>query len=299
MKKDIKKAIIYMFIIILFVFLVSIIYRKKDNNFDKDHIYLSNYLSIDEINYIFNNNIDIDEIKPYLQYRNFNIYHFYSYERLREDYNLTHLESINYYNNPHFYKFYMNPKPALFQGTSHILVNKCYNLDKNYVPKNLVSVKNYNVDYIYRKNEDILLTKEAMENYVRMYNDAKDNNIELIIFSGYRSYKKQFSLYYETYNRDDSISARPGFSEHQTGYAIDISKDEEGLTDHFKNTKSYEWLIQNSYKYGFILRYPEDKEDITGYQFEPWHFRYVGSIAADIYYQDITFEEYVFSNLEI
>ena len=89
----------------------------------------------------------------------------------------------------------------------------------------------------------------------------------------------------------DTYSARPGCSEHQTGLALDINT--ASLSDHFEETEEYAWLVENSWRYGFILRFPEGKEEITGYQFEPWHYRYVGPAAARVCYENgWTLEEY-------
>ena len=125
---------------------------------------------------------------------------------------------------------------------------------------------------------------------------AKNDGISLWNVSGYRSYNTQQSLYNNYKARDgqtkaDTYSARPGSSEHQTGLATDICTASSAA--HFENTDKYKWLINNSYKYGFILRYPEGKTYITGYKFEPWHYRYVGVEAATyIHNNNITFEEY-------
>ena len=87
----------------------------------------------------------------------------------------------------------------------------------------------------------------------------------------------------------DIYSARPGYSEHQTGLCTDINT----VDSSFANTKEAKWLADNSYKYGFILRFPKGKEDITGYKYEPWHYRYVGEETAKIIYdEDLTLEEY-------
>jgi D-alanyl-D-alanine carboxypeptidase len=101
------------------------------------------------------------------------------------------------------------------------------------------------------------------------------------------------------YKEDDSLSAKPGFSEHQTGYAIDISTRTIGISDRFEKTAIYEWLRENCFKYGFILRYPKEKSNLTGYCFEPWHFRYAGNIAEEIDNKQLTLEEYLISNTEI
>ena len=90
----------------------------------------------------------------------------------------------------------------------------------------------------------------------------------------------------------DTYSARPGHSEHQTGLAIDLAAFNSNLNN-FEETKEYEWVKDNAHLYGFILRYPKGKEHITGYMFEPWHYRYVGTkVAKEIYEMDITFDEY-------
>lgn len=298
MKTKYQIIVIYIFLILLFI-LVGLNLKKTKDNPSIDKNYLATYFSIDEINYIINNNIDVEEIKPYLKYKYFNIYHFQNYQDIKTKYNLSYLESINYFNHPNYYNFYHQPKPALFLESPYTLVNKCFYLKHDFIPNELRNVKEYDIEYIIRKDEEIFLKQEALEQYQLMYNAAKKDGIELCLYSGYRSYKKQEYLYYQVYYMDDSISARPGFSEHQTGYAVDISISSIGLTEYFEQTSSYRWLINNSYKYGFILRFPKGKEKYTSYQFEPWHFRYVGEIAKEICFQELTLEEYIFSNFEI
>ena len=130
-----------------------------------------------------------------------------------------------------------------------------------------------------------------------MYNAAKEQNITLIINSAYRSYKEQEEIYNEYLNKytkeyTDSYAARPGHSEHQTGLALDITTYGANGKD-FDQTEAFKWLQQNAHYYGFILRYPENKDYLTGYSYESWHFRYVGKEAATtIYNENITFDEY-------
>jgi len=121
-------------------------------------------------------------------------------------------------------------------------------------------------------------------------------------FSTYRSYDRQVGLYDAYVKRDgkkaaDTYSARPGYSEHQTGMAFDIGAvgDEADFADNkFGVTKAGQWLAKNAHKYGFIMRYPEGKEDVTGYMHESWHFRYVGNkIATEIYNKNETLEDYL------
>lgn len=139
---------------------------------------------------------------------------------------------------------------------------------------------------------------------INMIDDAYKDNIKLWISSAYRDVKLQYKLFseevvsfeeegysnFEAQKLAEKNVARARRSEHQTGLAIDFN----GVRNDFCDTKEYEWLIKNSFNYGFILRYPENKKEITGVNFEPWHFRYVGkSVAQEIKEKDICLEEYV------
>ncbi|HEY9582365.1 MAG TPA: M15 family metallopeptidase [Savagea sp.] len=145
-------------------------------------------------------------------------------------------------------------------------------------------------------------SKEARAAFERMAADAKKEGIPLHAFSTFRSYDYQVGLYERYVKRDgqaaaDTYSARPGYSEHQTGLAFDIGAvGEEGhyARNSFATTKAGIWVRDNAHRYGFIMRYPEGKEHITGYMYESWHFRYVGeTIASDIYKRGITLEQYL------
>lgn len=267
-----------------------------DKNLKTKEIVFTN----EEIDFIENNDIDIDELNNYLEYKSFNLFKYFDYEEIRINNNYSYLQALNYINNPNYYSFYLLPKLANSNTNYPILVNKCYYLDRSYIPSDLVEIKNYNISYIKRESEEMYCSKELINSLVQMYNDALIKNIELTVFSAYRSYEKQIYLYYNVNNMNDATSARPGFSEHQTGLALDISTLEYGLTNYFKESLTYFWLINNCYKYGFILRYPDGSESFTGYSEESWHFRYVGKeIATDIYNKEITLEEYIFLNFEI
>ena len=136
-----------------------------------------------------------------------------------------------------------------------------------------------------------------MNAFNKMQADAATQGIELSIVSGYRSYSRQNTLYNNYVARDgkvaaDTYSARAGHSEHQTGLAADINS----LYQSFINTVEGQWLNNNCYKYGFIIRYPQGKESITGYMYEPWHIRYVGvDIATKLYNNGnwLSLEEYL------
>ena len=172
-----------------------------------------------------------------------------------------------------------------------MLVNKYNYLGKDYVPNDLVDVS---ITYGYGENK---IKKEVYDNFLNMWNDAKRENLSLIITSAYRDYDYQKSLWDNYANQKgdkwaDSVAARAGFSEHQTGLTLDIVTYGSSM-DNFENTNEFKWLSENAYKYGFILRYPKDKEKITGYAYESWHYRYVGKdVAKKIHDKKITYDEY-------
>ncbi|WP_033541730.1 M15 family metallopeptidase [Planococcus sp. CAU13] len=143
---------------------------------------------------------------------------------------------------------------------------------------------------------------EAKSSFEAMRADALKVDLDLIAFSTFRDFDRQKQLYEGYVAKDgqqkaDRYSARPGFSEHQTGLAFDIgesSKEEHWAAASFGDTEAGKWVAENAHRYGFILRYPEGKEKLTGYMHESWHFRYVGNdVAKEIYEADITLEEYL------
>ncbi|MEF9933992.1 MAG: M15 family metallopeptidase [Clostridium sp.] len=132
------------------------------------------------------------------------------------------------------------------------------------------------------KNEKNLLRKEAASALENMLLDAKNNKLTIYLSSGYRSKERQIQVYnakvYNSGNKEQAFVAKPGHSEHQTGLAVDLTSKSVKfkLIQDFQYTAEGKWLYENAHKYGFILRYPKNKKDETGYAFEPWHFRYVG-----------------------
>ncbi len=170
-----------------------------------------------------------------------------------------------------------------------MLVNKYYYLTEDYEPSDLVTLTSK-----YNSGVNSKMRKEAADHFMEMSDAATLDNITIKNASGYRSYAYQVNLYDKYAQRDgkkaaDTYSARPGFSEHQTGLVSDINQ----IDNSFENTDAFKWLQKNAYKYGFILRFPKDKEDITGYQYEPWHYRYVGTkVAKQMHDENLTLEEY-------
>ncbi|MCR2820158.1 M15 family metallopeptidase [Lederbergia panacisoli] len=179
------------------------------------------------------------------------------------------------------------------------LVNKEFALPGSYIPDDLVRPK---VPFSFG-NQDIeksYLRKEAGSALEKMFSAAKESNIHLFAVSGYRSYARQESILNNEIGKvgeEEALQAVafPGKSEHQTGLAMDISSESVQylLVEEFEDTDEGKWLKENAHRFGFILRYPKDKEKITGYQFEPWHFRYVGEKNAQIMYKNgWTLEEF-------
>jgi len=170
----------------------------------------------------------------------------------------------------------------------YILVNKKNKLNSDFIPDNLVEVKYCSLDNFY-------LEEETANAYEQMCLDSINEGLNISITSAYRSYDEQkelYNTYLKLYGKSyvDKYVAVPGHSEHQTGLAIDLESLE---CDIFRNSKEYLWVKKNAHNYGFIIRYQEGKEKITGYGAEEWHIRYVGKNAAEyIYKNNITFEEY-------
>nr|WP_039793329.1 M15 family metallopeptidase [Paenibacillus elgii] len=180
-----------------------------------------------------------------------------------------------------------------------VLVNKTNKLPDSYKPQDLVDP---NVPFTFKeKLEKRKMRKEAAAALEKLFQAAKKDNLPLAGVSAYRSHETQKTVYDRYVKKDgeaaaNKYSAKPGQSEHETGLAIDVagSSGKCAAQDCFGATKEAKWLAEHAADYGFIIRYPEGKESITGYQYEPWHLRYVGvDTAKAIVKQGVTLEEYV------
>ena len=165
------------------------------------------------------------------------------------------------------------------------------------------------IDDILIVNKDISLpehfnpgeNKKARHALQKLLNDGNKQGFQLSNASGFRSYQSQEQLFDQYVQRDgekaaNKYSAKPGHSEHQTGLTYDIVSEntDTNFKTSFGNTEEGQWLKDNAYKYGFIIRYPKNKTHITGYQYEPWHIRYVGKdTAKKLYKSNETLEEYL------
>lgn len=182
-----------------------------------------------------------------------------------------------------------------------VLVNKEHILDKDYVPLEMYVVDENENNFHQFKDASLkpMLRSDIKEYVDKLINDAQELGLPIIVDSGYRSFKYQQvvldALIKEKGDEAFKLVALPGASEHQTGLAIDFAYYENGIynDDVKENDKEAIWLKNNAWKYGFILRYPKGKEDVTGYNFEPWHFRFVGlKLAKYLFKNDLTLEEY-------
>lgn len=206
---------------------------------------------------------------------------------------------INYVSKPTFYQNVItvsNPDSML------VLVNKNYALSEDYEPSDLVLPNVLSTDYNQNQNQNIYLRKEAAMYLEQLFYAAQNEaGLTLLARSGYRSYQTQISLYdrYVSQNgteKADTFSARAGHSEHQTGLAMDVTADSVNrqLVTDFGLTPEGIWLKENAHRFGYIIRYLEGREDETGYQYEPWHIRYVGVEAAtEIYENNWILEQYL------
>lgn len=250
---------------------------------DDDIEIIEKNLSSDVIESI---NEKYDDLASFSKSKYFHIENIDRYQNLSDSSSYDALEVVMRVNMQIDKDFYTDVKIIENPDDPFVLVNKYFEVDENYEPSDLVSVGNGQK-----------MRKEAAEQVNKLLRDINADGLYLQAQSGYRSFELQTRLYNNYVSRDgvkeaDTYSARPGSSEHHTGLAIDLSHDGT-LEESFEDTKQFEWLEKNAHKYGLILRYPKDKVYITGYMYEPWHYRYVGvETATLIKNEGITYEEY-------
>ena len=179
-----------------------------------------------------------------------------------------------------------------------VLVNRAFLLPESYEPKDLVKPDiEFDTTVVSDKN---YLRKVAATALEKMVKEAKKKKLKIIGVSGYRSYARQKQVYNQSAatngkSHADKYCAVPGSSEHQTGLSIDVSSPDvkNALQPSFASTKESKWIEKNAHRFGYVVRYPKKKQKITGYNYEPWHLRYVGpKVAAYLYENELTLEEY-------
>ena len=271
--------------------------KLEELSYTKEEISLiKQYVKEENIKYLINNKINHEIAFNFINetyYIDDYLVNYINY--YNENNTKTYKEIITTINTHTNYEFYTNTIETDITLGKYVLLNKYYHTDNTYPNEELIKL-----DGKYHVNgTSVKLTKECYEAFIKMYNDAYDAGYGFKLKSAYRSYDTQKSTYdywVSTENGDtakaDIYSARAGHSEHQTGYAFDI-RDYNYEHEDYSKSESFKWVSQNAHKYGFILRFPKEKEHITGYQYESWHYRYCGiECATYIYNNEITFEEY-------
>lgn len=266
-------------------------------NYSNDDIKtIKKELSSDNINYLINNKIDnktaMTIINETYYIDNYLKKYIDLYNKNKNEKTDKIIALVNSHVDDGFYK---NTERTDDKAGKFIILNKHYYTDNKYQGNDLITLDpKYS---LYGSTYTIELSKECYEAFLKLYNAANAAGAGFKINSAYRSFEKQETLYNKYKSNDgeekaDTYSARPGYSEHQTGYAFDI-RDYPFTTDDYSKTKSFTWVSEHAHEYGFIIRFPKDKEDITGYQYESWHYRYCGiECATYIHNHNITFEEY-------
>lgn len=240
------------------------------------------------------NNSKLDELENINEkityFKNNNIDRYINYKKNNQDLEITQIiKNVN-----------MNLDKIPYEDAIEIedkdnqlvLVNKYNYLGENFIPKNLENINN---QYALNNMKLVNYAKEAFE---EMAKAAKKENLKIVAMSSYRSYSYQVDLYNKYKKKDgqeaaDKYSGRPGFSEHQSGLAVDVYNEKTEYTN-FESTKEFIWMEDHAHEYGFIIRFPKGKENETGYQYESWHYRYVGiEVATYIKNNNISLEEYI------
>ena len=269
LKKKVKNNLIKVFIIVVLLIVGIILikdykykqtyeYKLLNLNYSKEEIkVLLDNLNSDKINELLTKeyNKDIVNIINEKYYLSKNLDRYLNY--LSANPTLSYSDVVSLVNVNRDNEFYENTTLTDLTNYNEMLVNKYHFLEKNFEGKDIVNVSS---TYGYANNK---LNKEAYEAFKQLANDAKKEGHTIVILSSYRTYDYQEKLW----NRDKN--------------------------DSFKDTESYTWMVNNAHKYGYILRYPENKENITGYSYEAWHYRYLGiDLATKVYNEGITYDEY-------
>lgn len=270
---------------------INLFYEKLPNDIN---VITSNAYDENISNYLTLSYFNIDNLDRYIKYAN-NTDKFTSvYDTTTIKDNYSYEDTVTFVNAYLDKDYYTNDIELSIEEEKKIdvIVNKYYKLSKDYEPDDLTKI-----DSKFASGNNQRLRKEAASKFEEMATEALNNGYKIYAGSTYRSYDYQLGLYNryvakDGFNEAETYSARAGYSEHQLGLAVDIINGKwEYLSE---KDEEYKWLIDNCYKYGFILRYPRNKEYITGYVFEDWHFRYLGiDLATKVYNSKLTYDEYV------
>ena len=267
---------------------INTFYEKVPKSID---VITSNKYDKNIINYISLYYFKEENLDRYIKYDFIDTKSVYDTTILKEKYNYE--DTVTFVNAYLDKDYYSNDIPLSKDKASKldVIVNKYYKLDKDYEPEDLTVINSKFASGTQK------LRKEAADKFEEMASDMLKENLKIYAGSTYRSYSYQEGLYNRYVKKDgfkeaETYSARAGYSEHQLGLAVDIVNGKWNYLS--EGDKEYTWLVNNSYKYGFILRYPHESEYITGYVFEDWHFRYLGiDLATKVHESKLTYDEYI------
>jgi len=253
--------------------------------------------TVSDLNNLITNNYGAEELMKYYAIDGFKFSNYDAYRTAFATYG-DYAYAVNYTNYPFLISSNSTNANYLIKNPEEllVLVKKGFYFAEDYVPSDLV-IPEVN---IVEDCENCYVRKIIEADLKEMFSAAKTLGYNLYIRSAYRSYSEQQATYDDIeYRYGGAYAAEyvalPGASEHQTGLGIDLTSQNviDGVNNVFSDTVDYQWVLENSYKYGFIVRFDETKKDITGIAHEPWHLRYVGKeVAKIIYEQNLTFEEY-------
>lgn len=261
-------------------------FLDKEYNTEEINYMIENYK--DDLDILLNmEHVNILEFKDISNFEIKKIERYLNYKEANKDYDMaTVVTYVNIGLDLEGYSEYTTYTKEEVENDLTILVNKYHKLPDDYEPSDLVTLS---------YNSSFKLRSKAAEAFEKLTNAGVLENVIFYPFSPYRSFETQEYLYNRYVNRDgielaDTYSARPGFSEHQLGLAVDVRSNTiyDNLTP-----EHYEWMLNNSYKYGFIVRYPKGKQYITQFMEEPWHLRYLGiELATKVHDSNLTYDEY-------
>ena len=279
----------------------NIEFNNQDNFSEIITTFLPKGYTGKEINYIYDlsekninklANLDYIDLSNYYKIKNFDVEKIKRYETFYQENDYDYDTVVTYVNINLDLPAYTDTKEVTNPNDLLVLVNKFNYLPSDYKPNDLGYLPG-----AYGNN--VPMREIIIEPFKKLQEAAKEEiGINLMPTTAYRDYNFQKTLYNNYVASDgvkaaDTYSARPGYSEHQAGLSIDLRNT--ALSSDIRLTdEDYDWLSNNAYRFGFIIRFPKDKTNITGYQFENWHIRYVGEENAKIIYEnDLTLEEYI------
>lgn len=270
---------------------INTFYEKIPNSIN---VIVENTYNKDITNYITLEYFNEENLDRYIKYDNNEnkLDSVYNTETIKDNY--TYEDTVTFVNAYLDKDYYTNDINLTNEEADKIdvIVNKYYKLNSDYEPSDLTKINSK-----YSSGSNQKLRKEAATKFEEMADAMKNEGLKIYAGSTYRSYDYQLGLYNRYVAQDgfeeaETYSARAGYSEHQLGLAVDILNGRWSYLS--EKDKEYDWLINNSYKYGYILRYPRNKEYVTGYVFEDWHFRYLGiELATKVYESNLTYDEYI------